>query len=318
MKSRFAVALRVGVVFLLAGAAPSPAAGEPPPGWTSVDVFQTNRSPRVVTNFIEVRVPDNVFVDEFRTNAFERTITNVVEVPVTNWLTRTLTNRVAVTRFRTNAVTRYQTNWTTLTRTNQEEVTLTNWATVVATTTNWFTRTVTNFQPVTLVRTNTVERRQTNWATVTLTNWDTVLVARTNWVRQTATNLVEVTVPAGALTVAARETTPTPKADAPREPVPDALLIDAVRTARPADSTGAEVSFKVSLSSDAEAPLQVQQWRVEREDRAVLISAQAREFKRVLPPGRYQVQVRARRENGSQWLVQQGGLEVTAEAVTRR
>jgi hypothetical protein len=333
MKQNSAGAARMGTILLLLGAA-SPLAGSEPAAadLRTVNVLQTNRALRVVTNVIEVRMPRNVFVDEFRTNTFVRTVTNVVEVPVTNWATRLMTNRVAVNLFLTNVVNRYQTNWTTHSRTNREEITLTNWDTVVVKTTNWETRELTNFTPVTLVRTNVVEHQQTNWTTVKvtnqatfiMTNWETVLVLRTNWVKQPATNVVEASVPASVpfgpvipMKVMARE--PEPKADFPRpESVPDALLLETSKTSRPADSTGVEVSFKVRLSSNEEAALQIQQWRVERDDRAVLISSQAQEFKRVLPPGRYQVLVRARRDAESPVLAQQSSLIVTLDGVTRK
>src|SRR5687767_1366040 len=75
-----------------------------PTGWRTVDLFQTNQSPRLVTNVIEVRVPNNVIVTEYRTNWFERALTNVINVVVTNWSHKTITNTVAVNLARTNVV----------------------------------------------------------------------------------------------------------------------------------------------------------------------------------------------------------------------
>jgi len=96
------------------------------------------------------------------------------------------------------------------------------------------------------------------------------------------------------------------------------LVLESAKTARPIDSNGVEIRFKVRLSSDAAALLQVQQWRVERDDGAVLFFAQNQEFKKVLPPGRYQIQVKARRSADGPLLVLQNGLDVTADAVARQ
>ena len=264
-------------LLLMSATLPLPAG--PPAGsdWRTVNVIHTNPTTRIVTNVIEVRVPENVFVDEYRTNRFQRTLTNLVVVPVTNWSTRTLTNFVPVRLVRTNVVERRQTNWATVTLTNR--------------------------------------------ATVTLTNWETVLVTRTNWTTQPATNVVEVSAPLGAITAMAREPAAPPAAvaEVPRASfVTDSLVVEAARTSQPADSLGVEVNFKVRSSNNPELLLQVPQWRVERADRAVLISSQAQEFKRALPPGRYHVQVKARREPDGPLLVQQQVLDVANDAVTRR
>jgi hypothetical protein len=206
-----------------------------PPGWKTVDLIQTNHSTRVVTNLIEVRVPNNVFVTEYRTN----------------WLQRTLTNVVA----------RYQTNWTTV------------------------------------------------------TNLETVMVTKTNWIKQSVTNVVEVNVAASK-----EETTrPEPKVEIlPAESPADVLVLETSKTARPSGGSGVEMQFKLRLSSDAAALLQVQQWRVERDDGAVLFFAQNQEFKKIMPPGRYQIQVKARRAADSPLLTLQSGLDVTADEVARQ
>ena len=86
----------------------------------TVNVVQTNWTPRYITNLIEVSAPQNVFVTEYRTNWIQRSVTNVVEVALTNWSTRTLTNITALTLFRTNFVDRYATNWTVVAMTNCE------------------------------------------------------------------------------------------------------------------------------------------------------------------------------------------------------
>ena len=79
----------------------------------------------------------------------------------------------------------------------------------------------------------------------------------------------------------------------------DGLVVDVVRLSTTAADNRHELQFSVRLAADAAATLQVEQWRVERDDAAVLFFAQTREFKRALPPGRYQIEVRARREAGS-------------------
>lgn len=278
MKLNFGRGARLGAGLLLLGSTfPLPAGQPAGSDWRTVNIIHTNPTTRVVTNVIEVRVPENVFVDEYRTNRFQRTLTNLVEVPVTNWSIRTLTNFVPVRLVRTNVVERRQTNWATVTVTNR--------------------------------------------ATVTLTNWETVLVTRTNWITQPATNVVEVHTPLGAITAMAREPVPAPApvAEMPRSgSMADALVIEAARAAQPADGFEVEVNFKVRSSNNPELLLQVPQWRVERADRAVLISSQTQEFKRALPPGRYHVQVKARREANGPLLVQQQVLDVAPDGVTRR
>src|SRR5262245_50030664 len=90
-----------------------------PSEWQTVNILKTNQSTRVVTNVIEVSVPNNVFVNEYRTSRVDRILTNVVEVAVTNWTKKALTNTVTVNAF--------QTNWVTVVHTNRAAITLTNW-----------------------------------------------------------------------------------------------------------------------------------------------------------------------------------------------
>jgi len=213
-------------------------------------------------------------------------------------------------------VNEYRTNWVERTVTNVVDVSLTNWS----------TRTVTNAVAMNLVKTNVMDRYQTNWTTLimtnqvtlTLTNWETAVVTKTNWIKQPMVNVVEVNVPSAAAGATGVEATPSDaKAAAPGEPA-DALIVEATRTARPSDNNQVEVRFKVRWSGDAAASLQVQQWRVEREDGAVLFFGQNQEFKQAMPPGRYTVQVKARRDAGAPLLTVQSKLDVTRDAVVRR
>lgn len=226
-----------------------------PPNMRTVEIVHTNWLIKHVTNLIEVRVPQNVFVTEYRTNLFRHTVTNTLAVDV----------------FRTNFVVRYETNWITRTLTNQ---------TILA-----------------------------------LTNWETVVVTRTNWIRQPMTNIIEISVPVNAVAVAKSDP---PQTEATRVAANDALVLEVVRTATPSQNNQVEVQFKVRLAEDSAIPLQVQQWRVEREDGAVFFFAQEQEFKRVLPTGRYQVHVKARRDADSPLISVKGNLAVTQDAVARR
>ena len=216
-----------------------------PPGWTAVEFYETNLSPRFVTNVIEVRMPQNVFVTEYRTN----------------WFTRTFTNTVAVNLFETN----------------------------------WITRTVTNH------------------TTFTLTNWATVVVTKTNWIQQPVTNVIALNVPMKS-PIAVRED----PVILPAEASADVMVMEATKTARPTRDNQVEVKFRVLLLSDPGAALQVQQWRVEREDGGALVFAQGQEFNRSLPTGRYRIHVKARRNAGSPPMALQTTVEVTPDAVALR
>ncbi len=234
-----------------------------PPNVRTVELVLTNWTARYVTNVIEVRAPQNVFVNEYRTNLTQRAVTNTVTVDV----------------FRTNFVTRYDTNL------------------------------------VVRYETNTVTRSVTNLTTLSLTNWETVVATRTNWIRQPMTNFIEVNIPVVA--------TAPPRSESalvlpPAAGTGDSLVLDVERTGRGASKNELEMKFKLRLASDSRAPLQVQQWRVERQDGAVFVFAPEQEFKRLLPNGRYQLQVKARRDAQSPMLSLKTSLDVTPEAVAQR
>jgi hypothetical protein len=260
-------ALSVGL-----GAAPFPA-----PGAESY-VSRTNWVERTITNFIEVRMPKNVFVNEYHTNWVEQVNVNVVEVYKTNHVTRNLTNTVVVDSVRTNLLTAYQTNF------------------VVA--------------------------YQTNWKTLNLTNWQTVVLLRTNWVAQPANNLVQLN-PAPARTVSAPKPIVEPKVarlDVPSSPpavvATEELVLEASRSARSGANNQAEIQLKVRAVDEAEPAAQVQQWRVEREDGAILSFGQDQEFKRSLPVGKYKVEAKVRHEADGPLLLVRGLLTVNAAEAT--
>lgn len=244
-----------------------------------VTLTQTNWVERWITNVIEVRMPLNQFVNEYRTNWVTQFQTNVVNVFATNRVTRTLTNTVVVDLVQTNFVVGYQTNRVV--------------------------RMQTNYAAVNLFQTNFVDQCQTNWSVLTLTNWETVVLFRTNWVAQPATNVVQIELPPSPApaVAAARETAAAPEppaaapAKAPAPALPPAawdgpLALEVVRIARPAAQHPIEVLLKVRWTDSAAAPPPVQQWRIEREDAAILLFGQEQEFKRQLPPGKYKVEAR--------------------------
>jgi len=110
--------------------------GESPIRVQTVNETQTSWVPRVITNFIEVRMPTNIFINVYRTNQIEVVRSNVVNVYQTNWTDWTETRVVPVDLTRTNYVTRYHTNLNTLT--------FTNWETVLVMKTNRVTQRVPN------------------------------------------------------------------------------------------------------------------------------------------------------------------------------
>ena len=262
-----------------------------------VTVTRTNWNERWITNVVEVRMPVNRFVNQYRTNWVEQVREQVVSVYATNWAVRTLTNRVAVNAVLTNFVEAYHTNWQTVQ--------------------------ATRIVPVEMVQTNFVDVPRTNWATLNVTNWNTIVVMKTNWIAQPVTNTVQIDLIAsrlpsgdvGAAKEAAKETAAPQAAAIPT----DAVLLDAARTERPAGNNLAEVRLTVRWASGAPAGFQVQHWRVERLDGAILCFGQDQEFKRELPVGEYKVEVRGQQDEKSPLLVARGTLSLTAkEAVVKQ
>jgi len=266
-----------------------------------IDVARTNWTERWITNLIDVRRPTNIFVDEFHTNWLRQFVTNVVDVYVTNWINQEVTNMISVPATRTVRVTEYKTNWTSLRRTNE--------------------------LAVEAIRTNFVNQWQTNWKIFTLTNWETVLVLKTNWILQPVTNIVHIDLLTNRPVLA--ETAPAPsKPNIPKEIVvvasavaatatpTEALQIEVTQTGRRPANGMVEVQLTVSWTAEPEAPLYVQQWRVEREDGAILSFGRERQFKPSLAVGRYKVEVRAQREENGPAILARSRLTVSpTEAV---
>ena len=251
-------------------------------------------------------MPSNVFVTEYRTNWIAQLTTNVVEVYRAIWRTKMLTNIVPVEIVQTNQVVAFQTNRKTLTLTNWETVLVmqTNWVqqpvtnVVEVCTTNWVTWTFTKAVPVEMVRTNMVLTYQTNWRTLNVTNLETVVIMQTNSVRKQVTNVVEIEMITNR---PAENEMAGPKLE-PAEAVPalataegvDDYVLETARTGKPAANNQVEVLLKMKSAGDPSASLEVQNWRVERADRAILLFGQDSEFKRALPMGTYSVQAKVR------------------------
>jgi hypothetical protein len=262
-----------------------------------VTITQTNLVERWITNVINVQMPDNRFVNEYHTNWVTLKHTNIVDVPVTNWTMVKRTNEVEVAATWTNSVTAYHTNWVT--------------------------RTVTNHTSLSLVRTNIMEQYQTNWSTITLTNWQTVVLFRTNWITQAVTNVVQVDLPTRPVAAAAAPSEAVESQGTPAQassPVPAGwtgpLAIEAARTSRPPANDLVEVQLKVRRTDNPPAAVQVQSWRVEREDGAVLLFGQDQQFKRPLPVGRYKVEAKLKADRNSAPLSVRGTLSVTLREAT--
>ena len=287
-------------------------------------VTRTNWFDRWITNVVEVRMPANRFVNEYHTNWITQLRTNVVDVYSTNRVTRTLTNPVVVEATWTNYVTAYETNWSMSRLTNVTVVQARRTNVVVAYQTNWHTRTLTNQLAVTVLQTNLVDQYHTNLSTLSLTNWETVLLFKTNWITQPVTNVVQIDVPA-------RPTVPVPSPKevtelkearaeaAPTAPAPawtGPLTIEAARTTQPVANNLVEVQLKVRWTGNTAAPLQVQNWRVEGEDGAILLFGQDSEFKRQLPVGKYKVEARVKGVGDDPPIAARGILSVTTRDAT--
>jgi hypothetical protein len=265
---------------------------------SEVNITRTNWFDRWITNVIEVRMPANRFVNEYHTNWVTQLRTNIVDVYATNQMTRMLTNQVVVDAFRTNFVVAYQTNWQTKTLTNQVAVNL--------------------------LRTNLVSQYRTNVSMLSLTNWETVVLFQTNWITQPVTNVVRIDSPIrqAAPVTAPKETAERKEvraATASPAPAPawtGPLAIEAARTARPAANNLVEVQLKARWTGDTAAPLQIQNWRVEREDGAILLFGQEQEFKRQLPVGKYKVEAKLKAEGDDPPLAARGTLSVTTLEAT--
>lgn len=238
-----------------------------------------------------------------------------VNVAHTNLVERWITNIIEVKAPANHFVNQYHTNWVDKFWTNVVQVY----------STNHLTRFWTNRVVVDAFHTNFVEAYQTNLKTLRLTNWTSVLVLRTNWVKQTVTNVVDLDLPAKSSEKigprasnqrsesadALASVDPTPVNTRPGEP----LALTAAKIPRLLPNNQIEVKLIVHWTNDTTAPVQVQQWRVEREDGTILCFGQEQEFKRGLPVGKYKVKVRAQRETNGPLLAALGTLAVTPSEV---
>ena len=283
MKKNLAVWLAACLAGLVIGLAGSSFAAQ------TTTVTRTNLVDRWITNVVEIRMPNNVFVNEYRTNYLEQRRTNIVEVPQTKF--------VLVNAVRTNFVNSYRTNWGTLILTNDIRVEA--------------------------FRTNFVLAYHTNWKALNLTNWQTVLIMKTNWITVPVTNMVTIDLITNQFTATEPRSTasenPEPKSVATSwTPLSGAVLSEELMLE--ASTTGKwvganshlEVQVKARWVNDPNSPPVVHQWRLERTDGAVLTFGQEQILKRSLPPGRYKVELRARRDSRSPLLAVRGTLAVTS------
>jgi len=255
-----------------------------------VAVVRTNLVDRWITNTTEVQMQVNRFVTEYHTNWVAVVHTNVVNLYSTNLLTTYTTNRIV--QIRTNVVD------------------------VLAT--NLIARTVTNRLILDTYETNFVQAYQTNLKVLHLTNWMTVLAFKTNWVTKPLTNLVEIEMARDNAAVPPPAAASVPAAHVPliKTPaIPEALSLQALRNARTTANNLVEVQIKARWTQTPEAPVQVQQWRIEREDGSILCFGQDAEFRRALPAGTYRVLLKAQRNSEGPLLAAIGTLTVTPREV---
>ena len=234
-----------------------------------------------------------------------------ITVATTNWVEQWITNVIEIKAPANHFVNRYHTNWVDK-----------YWTNVVAVyNTNRVTRFLTNHIAVDVVQTNLIAAYHTNfiaayntnYKTLHLTNWNTVLVLRTNWVNVPVTNVVDLEMSAkhSDNNQAAAQKVKEPAGTVGGEPL--AMAAHPVPKVLPNHQI--EVKLIVHWTNDTTAPVQVQQWRVEREDGTILCFGQDQEFKRALPAGKYKVRVKAQRESNGPLLAALGTLAVSPSEV---
>ena len=230
-----------------------------------------------------------------------------VNLTRTNWVERWITNLIEVQMPANRFVNEYHTNWITQMRTNVIDIYATNLV----------TRTATNRVMVDAFRTNFITEWHTNWQALNVTNWETVAVIRTNWPSQPVAAVIGV---GGASASTVSTATPKDNPPAVREPATsaslaaDGLVIEASRGARAAANGQIDITLKIRAATGAAAP-QVQQWRIEREDGAILCFGQDQDFRRDLPVGRYKLEVKILRETENPAASTRAILSVTPREV---
>jgi hypothetical protein len=305
------------LLVLLATLSAEPAVTAP----NQVTIGRTNLTERWITNVVEVRMPTNLFVNEFRTNWVEQRRTNVIDAFATN--------KVVVNSFRTNTVNAYRTNWGAVIMTNDVRIDAFRTNIIQAYHTNYKWLFLTNQVAVQGYVTNLVDRYQTNYKTLHFTNLQTVLLMKTNWITVPVTNTVTIDLITNRFVAAEPANSPTPAAAAKETAEPkstkvtgwlplngatltEELTLEAFSNGRFAENNLLNIQIRVRWAADSSAPLMVQQWRVERTDGSILTFGQDPVFKRALPPGKYKVEVRARRDSRSPLLAVRGTLAVTS------
>jgi len=94
------------------------------------------------------------------------------------------------------------------------------------------------------------------------------------------------------------------------------LALEAARTSLAPANDLVEVQLKVRRTDDTGVPVLVQNWRVERDDGAVLLFGQDQQFKRPLPVGKYKVEAKLKAEGDDSPLSVRGTLSVTLHDAT--
>jgi hypothetical protein len=147
-------------------------------------------------------------------------------------------------------------------------------------------------------------------------------VMKTNWVTQTVPRVVQVDLPAASAaaetaapveTAGQKEVSTESPSPAPSTALVGPVVLEAARTAQPPRNEQVEVQLRIRGNGAASRGLQVQQWRVEREDRTILCFGQDQDFKRELPAGKYKVEVKLRQGEGSPLLTIRGTLVLSAQ-----
>src|SRR3989442_276716 len=165
---------------------------------------------------------------------------------------------------------------------------LLNGAEATITRTNWAERWITNVVDILMPRNIFIDEYHTNW----IEQW------RTNVVNRYATNIIPTEVAAPKAVRESKEARVTGPASMSIAALTEDLVLEAAMTGRRVTNY-VEVQLKVHWANDHDAPVLVQQWRAEREDGVILSFGQEQIFKRLLPAGKYKVEVRAQREANS-------------------
>jgi hypothetical protein len=213
----------------------------------------------------------------------------------TNWVDHWITNTAEIRLQLNHFVTEFHTNRVTLVETNFVDLFKTNLV----------TRTQTNTLVFDSFRTNLVAAYRTNFQTLHLTNWTTVLAFKTNWVTKPLTNLVEIEME--------RSSVPAAAAKPARSARAESLTLQVTRTSRLNNGNQVDVQLTVSWKDGANLPIQIQQWRIEREDGSLLFFGQEPRFQRMLPLGIYKVLVKAQHDAKGPLVAAVGTLTVTPQ-----